>query len=284
MKYNILTIFSVGIILLIMAFVLILYLQEEHVLEYDPDLREDGICILRDVFTPVELDELIKDCSTDNYKMAKENIIGNAKLLDILKKKTGEGYVFHDYIFVIKKSAIHTCHRDSNGDMFNDILNPSYTMILFLEDMDKCLAVIPSSHKDKNSFEYNLKNEVKQVLCKKGDILLFNASIIHAGSLNEGKPDALRIQMKFSHKDDLHLLDYYSNYNKILKEENTNPFYMKKIQQNASCMVTILGDSNTDVIKNNKNVKNDNDIPIQEKIFAYLFYGKSDYYNLPNAF
>ena len=284
MKYNILTIFSVGIILLIMAFVLILYLQEEHVLEYDPDLREDGICILRDVFTPVELDELIKDCSTDNYKMAKENIIGNAKLLDILKKKTGEGYVFHDYIFVIKKSAIHTCHRDSNGDMFNDILNPSYTMILFLEDMDKCLAVIPSSHKDKNSFEYNLKNEVKQVLCKKGDILLFNASIIHAGSLNEGKPDALRIQMKFSHKDDLHLLDYYSNYNKILKEENTNPFYMKKIQQNASCMVTILGDSNTDIIKNNKNVKNDNDIPIQEKIFAYLFYGKSDYYNLPNAF
>ena len=284
MKYNILTIFSVGIILLIMAFILMLYLQEEHVLEYDPDLREDGICILRDAFTPVELDELIKDCSTDDYKMAKDNIIGNAKLLDTLKKKTGEGYVFHDYIFVIKKSAIHTCHRDSNGDMFNDILNPSYTMILFLEDMDKCLAVIPSSHKHKNSFGYNLKNEVKQVLCKKGDILLFNASIIHAGSLNEGKPDALRIQMKFSHKDDLHLLDYYSNYNKILKEENTNPFYMKKIHQNASCMVTILGDSNTDVIKNNKNVKNDNDIPIQEKIFAYLFYGKSDYYNLPNAF
>lgn len=284
MKSNILTIFSVGITLLIVAFVLMFYLQEEHVLEYEPDLKEDGICILRDVFTSAQLDELVKICSTDDYKIAKENIIGNVKLLDTLKKKTGEGYVFHDYIFVIKKSAIHTCHRDSNGDMFNDILNPSYTMILFLEDMDKCLGVIPSSHKDKHSFEYNFTNKVKQVLCKKGDILLFNANIIHAGSLNEGKPDALRIQMKFSHKDDLHLLDYYSNYNKILKKENTNPFYMKKIQQNASCMITTLAGSNTDIIKNNKNVKNDNDIPIQEKMFAYLFYGKSDYYNLPNAF
>jgi len=276
--------FSVGIILLIAAFVLMLYLQEEHVLDYEPHLYDDGICILHNVFTPIQLDELVKNCTTDHYKIAKENIISNTKLLNILKNKTGEGYVFHDYIFIIKKSAIHTCHRDSNGDMFNDILNPSYTMILFLEDMDKCLGVIPSSHKDKHSFEYNFTNKVKQVLCKKGDILLFNANIIHAGSLNEGKPDALRIQMKFSHKDDLHLLDYYSNYNKILKEENTNSFYMKKIQQKASCMITILGDSNTDIIKNNKNVKNDNDIPIQEKIFAYLFYGKSDYYNLPNAF
>ena len=284
MKYNILTIFSVGIILLIVAFVIILYLQQEQILDYEPDLKEDGICILRDVFTPAELDEVVNDCSTDDYKMAKENIIGNIALLNALKKKTGEGYVFHDYIFVIKKSAIHTCHRDSNGDVFNDILKPSYTMILFLEDMDKCLGVIPSSHKDKNSFGYNLKNEVKQVLCKKGDILFFNASIIHAGSLNEGKPDALRIQMKFSHKDDLHLLDYYSNYNKILKEENTNPFYMKKIQQNASCMITTLADSNADVIKNNKNVKNENDIPIQEKIFSYIFYGKSNFYKLPNAF
>jgi hypothetical protein len=281
---HILLTFFLTLLLLLLALVSYLYFQTDQFLDYEPTLEEDGICILRDVFHEQELEMLIEECAKDDYKEVKREIHKNPRLLKTLEMKCGSGYVFHDYILVIKKSSIHTCHRDSNGHVFNDIDHPSYTLIIYLEDMEKCLGVIPSSHKDIHSFGFNPTNVMRQVVCKKGDILLFNASIIHAGSLNLEHPDALRIQMKYSHKDDLPLLDYYTNYNKILKEENMWSFPIKKIQQNATCMAPILGNMSAEVIKNNKKIQNIEDISFVEKIFNYVFYGKSDYYHIPNAF
>ena len=192
-------------------------------------------------------------------------------------------YIFHDYIFVIEKSSIHTCHRDSNCELFNKINHPSYTFIIYLEDMNKCLGIIPTSHKNKHNFGFNLTNKIKQVQCKKGDILLFNSCIIHAGLLDK-KSNYLRIQMKYSHKDDIPLLNYYTNYNKLLNKKNNLPYSIKKIQQNLSCMIPLVADSSIESMKKNKNIKNIIDIPLDEQIFNYIFYGRSDYYNLDNAF
>jgi ectoine hydroxylase-related dioxygenase (phytanoyl-CoA dioxygenase family) len=247
------------------------------------DLEKDGICVIRNVFSKQELQNLLVDCKNNNYKIVKNSIIHNKRLNQVITS-IGSGYEFHDYIFIIKKSAIHTCHRDSNGDFFNDIKHPSYTAIIYLEDMDKCLGIIPNSHKDINSFGINFTNKVENVICKKGDILLFNANLLHAGTINIKNKDALRIQMKISHKKDMKELGFYNNYNKILNQENTNPYLIKKLQQNASCMVPITSNYIHDSVKQSKYIKTNNDLNWVDQIFSYVFYGNKNFYNLPNAF
>ena len=76
--------------------------------------------ILKNTFTKNELEQFKNECSHENYKTIKERIIANPKMQSIIKNKVGNGYIFQDYIFIIKKSAIHTCHRDGNGDFFNE--------------------------------------------------------------------------------------------------------------------------------------------------------------------
>jgi hypothetical protein len=109
-------------------------------------------------------------------------------------------------------------------------------MLIYLEDMEKCLGVIPQSHLNKNAFNMNITDQVKNLVCNKGDVILFNANLIHVGTIHSFKNDHLRIQMKVSHKDDLEILSYYQNYNKVLKQENHLPSYIRKAQMNLSCM------------------------------------------------
>jgi len=279
-------IFIIFIILLFLCLCLYLYLiyktknVKTNIINYN--LLKDGICIIKDSLTNEEIEELIKHSNNNNYKLVKEQIINNKKINNAIVQKTGNSYEFHDYIFIIKKSAIHTCHRDANGSMFNNIKHPSYTMILYLEDMDRCLGVIPQSHLD-NSFDINITNKVKDVLCKKGDILLFDANIIHTGIILDS-PNNLRVQMKISHKDDIPILSYYTNYNKIMNESNSNPVFMQKIQQNISCMLPVISNYTQNDVKNSvKYVSNDN-VLLNQKIFSYLLYGSKDYNNLENTF
>ena len=247
------------------------------------DLLKDGICIIKNTLTPNEISELIKKCNQNNYKSVKEEIQQNPTIYNAILNKTGKGYEFHDYIFILKESAIHTCHRDANGSMFNNLSSPSYTMILYLDSMDKCLGIIPQSHKDPQSYAINIKNPVKDVLCNKGDILLFDANIIHTGIITES-PHNLRIQMKISHKSDISTLSYYTNYNKILNEKNEMPIELQKIQQNASCMFPIISNYTQSDVKNTTQLQKDSYIPLYQQIFSYLFYGDRNYYNLKNAF
>jgi hypothetical protein len=90
--------------------------------------------------------------------------------------------------------------------------------------------------------------------------------------------------MKVSHKDDISNLTYYTNYNKILKEENNIPDSLKKISQNLSCMFPFVSNLTQNDIKKSGSIKSSNYLSFSEKMFSYIFYGKSDYYNLPNAF
>jgi hypothetical protein len=100
-------------------------------LTYTTDLKEDGICVLKDIFTESELNLYVENCKKKYYKKTKEQIHNNKILLKKLEEKCGADYLFHDYIFVIEKSSIHTCHHDSNCELFNKINHPSYTFIIY---------------------------------------------------------------------------------------------------------------------------------------------------------
>ena len=247
------------------------------------DLETDGACIFNNVISDMEIKQLNQYCQENNYKEVKNKLVKNARLNNIILK-LGKHYQFQDYIWIIKKSSVHTCHRDNNGDFFNEgQKHPSYTLIVYLEDMEKCLGIIPKSHKSHNHNNINLTNKVESLLCKKGDAILFNANLIHVGTIQ--KKDHLRIQMKITHKDDIPFLSYYEDFNKVLKKDNNIPKDVLHFQKNVSCMFPFISDlTQTENISSSRGSDNGVKVSTPQKIFSYLFYGNSDFYDLPNAF
>jgi len=280
---KVLLFFTIILSILICKFLINFVLYEDIISprHVKSNLDEDGFVIFKEVLTVKEIEYVTDLCSKDQNKEVKHYLMHHKNNLKNIKKHTNKEYIFQDYIFIIKKSAIHTCHRDSNGDFFNENQkHPSYTLLIFLEDMDKCLGVIPKSHHDINSFNYNPEDQVVNLLCKKGDAILFNANLIHVGALNY-KDNNLRIQMKVTHKDDIEAIPYYNNYNKILDQDNYMPFLLKKAQRKLSCMFPIIADVTQTEVQQNAT---GHDTSIAQRIFSYVFYGNSNFYKLPNAY
>jgi hypothetical protein len=244
------------------------------------NLYDNGYIVIKNALTGDEINNLRLMCVSNDYINVKTYL--HKKLQKLIKHYTNENYQFQDYIFIIKKSSIHTCHRDNNGDFFNkDIKNPSYTMLVYLEDMNNALDVIDGSHKaeNKNAFDFNISNPLTNLKCKSGDIILFNANLIHVGTINK-RDDHLRIQMKVSHKDDRNILNYYENYNKILNKDNKIPKWIRRIQKYISCMFPGFSDKAQDTIRDSAK----GNTSLGQKVFSSLYYGDSSFYDLPNAF
>lgn len=256
---------------------------EENSEKYN--LHTDGIQLYKNVFNNSEIVELIDKCNKENYVDVKMTLLKDPKLLNLIDNSTTNQYIFQDYIWIIKKSVVHTCHRDNNGDFFNEKQkHPSYTMLIYLEDMEKCLGILPNSHTDLNSYNINLFQNVVNIPCKKGDVIIFNANLIHVGCINK-KDDNLRIQMKVSHKDDIDKLQYYQNFNKILNKDNNLPVFLRKGQLQFSCMFPILSNlTQNENIRTARGSDNGVEVGLPQKTFSYLFYGNPDFYDLPNAF
>ena len=249
------------------------------------DLEKDGVCLFPQVLSNIDMVQLKQKCEQNQYKEAKEQLLEHTGLKQLIQQTLGQDYSFQDYIWIIQKSSVHTCHRDNNGDFFNEGQRyPSYTMLFYLEDMEKCLGVIPESHTDLNHSNVNLTNKVETLLCKKGDAILFNANLIHVGTL-QSKDDHLRIQMKVTHQDDLPILSYYQDFNKVLKKDNTMPKTVLQAQKNLSCMFPYVANlSQRENIQSARGTDNGETIGTGQKLFSYLFYGNADFYDLPNAF
>jgi ectoine hydroxylase-related dioxygenase (phytanoyl-CoA dioxygenase family) len=237
------------------------------------NLEKDGITVIPKILTDEQADS-IRQLVEDGYSLEAKNIILGS---DVIKSRIyeilGPEYEFHDYIFIIKKSQFHACHRDYNGDFFNSTQkHPSYTIIIYLEDMDKCLDVIPRSHKHVTNNVLNITDYTESVICGKGDALLFNANLIHSGSLNKSESNP-RIQMKVSHINDRDdTLKFFQQYNKILNKESNHPKWSKNLQKHLSCIAPGISQL-TQKFDNNKNREsNDN----MGNIISKLFYAKLD--------
>jgi ectoine hydroxylase-related dioxygenase (phytanoyl-CoA dioxygenase family) len=203
---------------------------------------------------------------SDNSSAIKKFLHTHPNILKQVQSILGTSYVFQDYIFLIEKSRIHTCHRDLNAQQFNPKqLHPSYTIIFYLEDMDRCLDVIPESDK---SLGVYLTDETESVQCRPGNAILFNSALIHAGSMNE-KEDNKRVQMKLTHKDDIEAIDYFQGYNKKLESENNNSQFFNTVQKHMSCQVPVV----SDLFKSSA-------VKPMEKVFSSIFYGNENFYEL----
>jgi len=248
-------------------------------------LRSEGFCVGSGLFSGPDVNTMNQHVKRKKYKHLQRKIQENTGFTRFMKTHVGPQYELQDYIWVIEKSHVNTCHRDNNGDFFNKTQKyPSYTMLLFLEDMDKCLTVYPGSHKNKYSHRVNFITPLQNILCKKGDIVIFNANLIHVGALNI-KNDHVRIQMKITHKDDLQALSYYQNFHKVANKQSHVPKYMQKIQRSLSCTFPVVSDmTQTTNINSARGSDNGSAITPHQKVFSFIFYGNSDFYDLPNAF
>jgi len=281
---------AISIFLISCLYLYTMYLLDEKTIDVDYDiphkeyLEKNGVCICKKAIGLGTITALKGACAAKRYTDAKNILLRDENLLRFIQEATGSPhYVFQDYIWVIQKSSVHTCHRDNNGDFFNPgQKHPSYTMLVYLEDMDRCLSVIPKSHTHVDSYFTNFNGGLHTVLCNQGDAILFNANLIHAGCINE-KDDHLRIQLKVSHRDDIPKLAYYQNYNKVLNESNSIPRYIRKLQKHISCMFPGVSNyTQQENISSARGSDNGAKIGYGQKLFSYLFYGNENYYDLKN--
>jgi hypothetical protein len=275
------------LIFLLIVFPFFDFDREANTYELIPkiQLQTDGYCVGSQLFTKNELSYMHTCMRHHQYKDLQASIQSQQRLTHFMKTNLGQHYVLQDYIWVIEKSHVNTCHRDNNGDFFNSKQKyPSYTMILFLEDMDKCLSVYAGSHKSKWSHCVNFTTPLQNIICNKGDMIIFNANLIHVGALNT-KSDNARIQMKITHKEDIGTLNYYQDFHKVANKESHVPKPIQKIQRSLSCTFPIVSDitQNTN-IETSRGSDNGVSIPLHQKLFSFIFYGNSDFYDLPNAF
>ena len=269
-------------ILLFLIFVAATRTDQTTIEKYD--LTKDGACLIRQAITETEVSTIKKLCEKGEYRNAKRLLIENLRLNQLIREKTGPDYIFQDYVWIIQKSTVHTCHRDNNGDFFNENQkHPSYTLLVYMEDMEKCLGVVPGSHLVEGSYGVNLKDPVFNMMCSKGDAILFNANLIHVGAIND-RDDNLRIQLKVSHKEDIETLSYYQNFNKIVNRDNIIPKNMLYVQKNISCMFPFVSDlSQGENIKTARGTSDGAQIGFFQRMFSLVFYGNSEFYDLPDA-
>ena len=245
---------------------------------YEKNLNSDGFILFNNVFNNNELDYLRNNVNNDQLNNLKTMIINNKNLKNIIVKNIGNDYVFQDYIFVLKKSSLHTCHRDNNSKLLNKNQKyDSYTMIIFLYPMNECLDVIPKSHKNIKKNSFNFTDPTKSVKCSVGDVLVFNSSLIHCGSINNKFKNNPRIQLKISHNSDLKNIDFYQNYNKILDNESNISNLNQKTVKHLTCQFPILSNVTYGLNKKSFDKKKNSNLSQLSKIFNNLIYGKSDF-------
>jgi len=248
------------------------------------NLQEDGVCVIKNMISEKDIQQYKTYIARDEVLYVKDQILHSEKIKHRVQTILNSSYLFHDYIFLLKKSQFHTCHRDYNGDFFNENQkHPSYTMIIYLENMDKCIDVIPKSHTSFYSNAINLTDPTKTVVCKAGDAILFNGNLIHTGTIND-REDNMRIQLKISHIDDHETLSFYQNYNKVLDKTNTRPKWVKNLQKHVSCQFPIIGTYSQNYDFNL--VSGSSESPITQFIkstYSKIMYGDESFYDLDTA-
>lgn len=277
-----------SIILILICILLCILLSISSVLNYTKQitildtrscLHKNGYIIKHNCINQDTISHIRLLWDQENYQDIYDLIRSDQELNSFIYSNLPHDFVLMDYIMFLENSVLHTCHRDNNGDRFNDTSHRSYTMLLYIDDMKNCLDIVPDSHHilDKGIYSHDITH---QFLCNSGSVILFDANLVHSGSLENSEGNTRRIQVKITHKDDIEALSYYDGYHKIINSHNTNSDTSKWIQKRVSCTLPILADLTQGSDK--KYVKGD--LSLWQKLFSKMAYSKANYYDLKNVF
>lgn len=273
------TYIKAAIAILIFCFILSIIsimTRKYQALEEISTLEKQGYIVKHNVLKDFEIKKIKDQWNHSEYKDIYLYLKYNKDLLGIIRNTMGEGYIMMDYIMYLSNSVLHTCHRDNNGSKFNDLKHKSYTMLIYIDDLEECLDVVPESHKHAGIYS---TDQTRTFMCNPGSIIIFDADLVHSGGLSENKNNR-RIQMKITHRDDYQKLKFYDNYFKIVDKPNTNSPFSKKVQKHLTCQLPVFADltqgNNKDYISG--------DISDLGKIFSEYFYSDKDFYKLKDAF
>lgn len=269
---------KVTIVFIILCIILSIFLRKKQSLEEISTLNNEGYIIKHNVLKEYELKKIKDQWEHSEYKDIYLYLKYNKDLLKIIRDTMGEGYIMMDYIMYLSNSVLHTCHRDNNGSRFNDIKHKSYTMLIYIDDLEDCLDVVPESHKQIGMYS---TDKTRTFMCKPGSIIIFDADLVHSGGIND-KNKNRRIQMKITHRDDYEKLKFYDNYFKIIDKPkpNTNSSFSKKVQKHITCQFPIF----SDMTQGNDKEYISGDISSLGKVFSEYFYSDKDFYKLKDTF
>jgi hypothetical protein len=217
---------------------------------------------------------ILKEWDNRNFKKIYNILNNNFYKGDFCKGDFCKGdYKLIDYMYVIENSSIHTYHRDyTSSKNYNNLTYPSYTMILYLDNFNSGLHVIPKSHLD-NSFIYFFDYSEK-INVKIGSVIIFDANLLHCGDLYNNKNDRKCIQFKIIHKDDLHKVPHLQNFHVLINSKNNKAEILKKIEMNFTKHFPIITDLFNSIIKNSFGEKK----TFIQKMFSKLIFSNSNFY------
>jgi len=274
------------IIIIILCIIILSYFLKYNKIISRGNLQKDGFCVIKNILTNDDILNVKNYLDSNRIKDTKKYIISNNRINNLIKNKLDsekEKYNFQDYIMYIRQSKVHTCHRDNNGSFFSpNQKHESYTIIFYLTDMEKNLDVVPGSHVNRFQNSLYLTDPSVSIKCNKGDAILFNSNIVHAGSILDSEYNP-RIQMKYTHNDDLECLKHYQNFNKILNKTNKVNKTFQRIQKHITCQIPLLSDLTQNEIKRTSRGSKESKISVFQKIYSKLFYGDKDFYDLPDV-
>ena len=261
------------IIVVVLLLVFFLWIQGTKVrfVKLDAAREDTGYDVLT-CLDEFEVKHALDLVENKKYPKLQHAIQNNPRVLREIERVLGPDYVFQDYILSLEKSAISTCHRDDNGQMFNGQDHPAYTILFYLEPMDACLDVIPGSHRRRDFI--NVSHPPESVPCTPGQAILFNADLIHSGSINNAREDNRRVQMKLIHKDDVGKIPQFDDYHKVVDASKSNLAWYTKFVRDASCTFTGVAD----LTKNGENMPE-----FVKNVYKYITYGGADKYKLHNV-
>lgn len=249
----------------------LLWMQRTKVRFVNQDPRTDRGYEVLDCLNENEVNHALELIELRKYTELQQMIQNNPEVLREIRRVVGPEYVFQDYMLSLEKSAISTCHRDENGQLFNGQTHPAYTILFFLEPMDACLDVIGGSHKRRDFI--NVSRPLESIPCTPGQAVLFNADLIHSGSMND-RDDNRRVQMKLIHKEDIGKIPQFDDYHKVADASKTNARWYTKFVRDMSCTFTGVAD----ITKNGENMP-----AFIKTLYRYVAYGGGDRYKLHNV-
>lgn len=232
---------------------------------------EPGYFIVENLLDGEQLKYILNLWKNKNYSDIKY-YFKNKTIQDKIKNYFGENYIFIDYTYMIENSAIHTYHRDyTSSRNYNNLKYPSYTMILYLDESDTGLNIIPGSHKD--NYPLYILNKSKKIKAKPGSAVIFDADILHSGtpSINTSRHC---IQFKIIHKDDVNKLKHLLDYHVLINRPNNKSLYIKYIETVFTRHFPIILDFFQETIKSSFV---ENKTYVQKFISSFVFSNKDFY-------